>query len=59
MRSVVIVERNLPWLLDGDSDGEAELAWWREVIVPSVTHFMSYQDRATFNEIVLDFVGKL
>lgn len=56
---MVIVERNLPWLLDGDSDGEAELAWWREVIVPSVTHFMSYQDRATFNEIVLDFVGKL
>ncbi|HET9435739.1 MAG TPA: alpha/beta hydrolase [Candidatus Limnocylindrales bacterium] len=29
IRSLTIVEPNVPWLLQGDSDGEAALAWWR------------------------------
>ena len=29
VRSLTIIEPNLPWLLEGDPDGEATLAWWR------------------------------
>ena len=29
VRSLTIVEPNLPWLLEGDPEGEALLAWWR------------------------------
>lgn len=158
VRSLAIIEPNVPWLLEGDPEEEAVLAWWREanervetraagnperraklwfelvnnrgrgafeaqpeplrrmwlenfnrkrpavssskpltceqlgaiatptlamsaeyglaysraiieklllcipdshlVVIPSVTHFMSYQEPATFNEIVLDFVRK-
>ncbi len=29
VRSLTIVEPNLPWLLEGDPEGEAVLAWWR------------------------------
>lgn len=29
IRSLTIVEPNVPWLLEGDRDGEAVLAWWR------------------------------
>lgn len=30
----------------------------RLVIIPSVTHFMSYQQPAVFNEVVLDFIAQ-
>jgi non-heme chloroperoxidase len=30
VRSLTIIEPNVPWLLDGDPEGEAALAWWRE-----------------------------
>ena len=30
VRSLTIIEPNLPWLLEGDPEGEAVLAWWRE-----------------------------
>jgi pimeloyl-ACP methyl ester carboxylesterase len=30
IRSLTIIEPNVPWLLDGDPEGEAALAWWRE-----------------------------
>lgn len=30
VRSLTIVEPNVPWLLEGDPDGETVLAWWRE-----------------------------
>jgi len=30
VRSLTIIEPNVPWLLEGDSDGEAVLAWWRD-----------------------------
>ena len=30
VRSLTIVEPNVPWLLEGDPDGESVLAWWRE-----------------------------
>ena len=29
VRSLTIIEPNVPWLLDGDPEGEAVLAWWR------------------------------
>jgi len=29
IRSLTIIEPNLPWVLEGDPDGEAALAWWR------------------------------
>ena len=29
VRSLTIVEPNVPWLLEGDPEGEAVLAWWR------------------------------
>ena len=29
VRSLTIIEPNVPWLLEGDRDGEATLAWWR------------------------------
>lgn len=29
VRSLTIVEPNVPWLLGGDPEGEAVLAWWR------------------------------
>ena len=30
VRSLTVVEPNLPWLLEGDSEGEGVLAWWRD-----------------------------
>jgi pimeloyl-ACP methyl ester carboxylesterase len=30
VRSLTIIEPNLPWLLEGDPEGEAVLAWWRD-----------------------------
>jgi pimeloyl-ACP methyl ester carboxylesterase len=30
VRTLTIVEPNVPWLLSGSPDGEAMLAWWRE-----------------------------
>ena len=30
VRSMTIVEPNVPWLLEGDPEGEAVLAWWRD-----------------------------
>jgi pimeloyl-ACP methyl ester carboxylesterase len=30
VRSLTIVEPNVPWLLEGDPEGEALLAWWRD-----------------------------
>jgi pimeloyl-ACP methyl ester carboxylesterase len=30
VRSLTIVEPNVPWLLAGDPDGESVLAWWRD-----------------------------
>jgi pimeloyl-ACP methyl ester carboxylesterase len=30
VRSLTIIEPNVPWLLEGDPDGEAVLAWWRD-----------------------------
>ncbi len=30
VRSLTIVEPNVPWLLEGDPEGETVLAWWRE-----------------------------
>jgi pimeloyl-ACP methyl ester carboxylesterase len=29
VRSQTVIEPNLPWLLEGDPEGEAVLAWWR------------------------------
>jgi pimeloyl-ACP methyl ester carboxylesterase len=29
VRSLTLLEPNVPWLLDGDPDGAAVLAWWR------------------------------
>lgn len=29
VRTLTIIEPNVPWLLDGDPEGEALLAWWR------------------------------
>ena len=29
IRSLTIIEPNVPWLLDGNPEGEATLAWWR------------------------------
>jgi pimeloyl-ACP methyl ester carboxylesterase len=29
VRSLTIIEPNVPWLLEGDPDGERVLAWWR------------------------------
>ncbi len=29
-RSLTIIEPNVPWLLEGDPEGEADLAWWRD-----------------------------
>ncbi len=29
VRSLTIIEPNIPWLLEGDADGEATIAWWR------------------------------
>ena len=30
VRSLTIIEPNVPWLLEGDPEGEAVLAWWRD-----------------------------
>jgi pimeloyl-ACP methyl ester carboxylesterase len=30
VRSLTIIEPNVPWLLEGDPEGERVLAWWRE-----------------------------
>ena len=30
IRSLTIVEPNVPWLLEADPDGETALAWWRD-----------------------------
>lgn len=30
LRTLTIIEPNLPWLLAGDPDGETTLAWWRD-----------------------------
>jgi pimeloyl-ACP methyl ester carboxylesterase len=30
VRSLTIVEPNVPWLLEGDPNGQAVLAWWRD-----------------------------
>jgi non-heme chloroperoxidase len=30
VRSLTIIEPNLPWLLEGDAEGEAVLAWWHD-----------------------------
>jgi pimeloyl-ACP methyl ester carboxylesterase len=30
VRSLTIVEPNVPWLLEGNPEGEAVLAWWRD-----------------------------
>jgi pimeloyl-ACP methyl ester carboxylesterase len=30
VRSLTIVEPNVPWLLEGDPEGETVLAWWRD-----------------------------
>ena len=30
VRSLTIIEPNVPWLLEGDSEGETVLAWWRD-----------------------------
>ena len=30
VRSLTVIEPNVPWLLEGDPEGEAVLAWWRE-----------------------------
>jgi len=30
VRSLTIIEPNVPWLLEGNPQGEAVLAWWRE-----------------------------
>src|SRR5215208_1413043 len=30
VRSLTIVEPNVPWLLEGDPEGEAVLQWWRD-----------------------------
>ena len=30
VRSLTIVEPNVPWLLEGDPEGEAVLTWWRD-----------------------------
>lgn len=30
VRSLTIIEPNVPWLLKGDPEGEAVLAWWRD-----------------------------
>ena len=30
VRSLTIIEPNVPWLLEGDPESEAVLAWWRE-----------------------------
>ncbi len=30
VRSLTIIEPNVPWLLEGTSDGETVLAWWRD-----------------------------
>jgi pimeloyl-ACP methyl ester carboxylesterase len=30
VRSLTIVEPNVPWLLEGNPEGESVLAWWRE-----------------------------
>ena len=29
IRSLTVIEPNVPWLLEGDPEGEAVLAWWR------------------------------
>ena len=29
IRSLTIIEPNVPWLLEGDTEGKAVLAWWR------------------------------
>lgn len=140
VRSLTIVEPHVPWLLEGNPEGEAVLAWWRDenervraeaagdvergatlwfelvnnrapgtfdprrrrrkpltcerlaaittptlalaaeygmpysrqivgvlagcipgsrlVVLPSVTHFMSYQAPDVFNEVVLEFLAQ-
>ena len=30
VRSLTIIEPNVPWLLEGDPEGESTLAWWRD-----------------------------
>jgi pimeloyl-ACP methyl ester carboxylesterase len=30
VRSLTIIEPNVPWLMEGDPEGEALLGWWRE-----------------------------
>jgi pimeloyl-ACP methyl ester carboxylesterase len=30
VRSLTIIEPNVPWLLEGDPEGEAVLTWWRD-----------------------------
>jgi pimeloyl-ACP methyl ester carboxylesterase len=30
VRSLTIIEPNVPWLLDGDPEGETALRWWRD-----------------------------
>jgi pimeloyl-ACP methyl ester carboxylesterase len=30
VRSLTIIEPNVPWLLEGDPEGEVVLAWWRD-----------------------------
>lgn len=30
IRSLTIIEPNVPWLLEGNREGEATLAWWRD-----------------------------
>ena len=30
VRSLTIIEPNVPWLLDGDPEGETVLTWWRD-----------------------------
>lgn len=45
--SAAIVEALVPCIPDG-----------RLVVIPGVTHFMSYQEPDTFNEVVLDFLAQ-
>jgi len=30
VRSLTVIEPNVPWLLDGDPEGDSVLAWWRD-----------------------------
>jgi pimeloyl-ACP methyl ester carboxylesterase len=88
VRSLTVVEPNVPWLLEGSPLSCAQLgaitaptlvlgaehgmpysrrivdvlagciSGSRVVVVPAVTHFMSYQEPEVFNEVVLDFLAR-